>query len=223
MRGPYSGYGFRGYDPRGVYRPRDPREFEHHRHSAPSPWIPATILGVVLLITGMPYLKSPPEPPIAYQTVMRTTSSFPLPLLWIPVIAFLALQFFGGHWYHGYGDDGYGRPGIRGYGAYGAAPDAYRSRGVGPYRMRAERYQGWGGWWPWSSPSWNTNYYGYNNHQQRGLMSTFMDYGGHWFLILLGIAVFTLVGSSSLPTPPAVLPIPPLAPRTLGFPWNLFF
>lgn len=233
MRGPPPGYGPRGYDPRGAYVPRDPRDYEPRRHHGPSPWIPATILGVILLITGMPYTRSvtAPDPVLAYQAAAaaaaaasRPSYSFPLPLLWIPVLAIIAFQFFGGHWYD---PEGYGRFGMRGgrggamygRGAYPAmAPGAYRNRGL------ERENRGWGGWWPWSAPSWDANSR-YNNNQQRGLLSMFMDYGGHWVLILLGIALFTLVGASPsvLPPPPAVLPLPPLAPETLGFPWSLFF
>lgn len=239
MRGPPPAYNVpRGYVPRGSYERRDPRdlgEYDHRRHRGPSPWIPATILGVILLITGMPWMRWSSsavytDPVIAYQAAaaaaaVRPSYSFPLPLLWIPVLAVIGFQFFGGHlpYYEGYGFRG-GRGGgvYGGRGAYRGdayAPGAYRNRGVGP-----EYNRGWGGWWPWSAPSWNENNR-YNNPQQRGLLSVFMDYGGHWFLILFGIAVFSLVSASasSLPSAPAVLPVPPLAPQTLGFPWSLFF
>ena len=247
MRGPPPGYnvprgyvprGGQAYEPRDARDPRDPRAYQQHRHHGPSPWIPATILGVILLITGMPWMRTAstiyPDPVIAYQAAAaaaaRPSYSFPLPLLWIPVLAIIGFQFFGGNWpYYG---DGYGFRGGRGavpgamYGGRGGyrgdayAPGAYRNRGVDP-----EYNRGWGGWWPWSGPSGDENNR-YNNHQQRGLMSMFMDYGGHWFLILLGIAVFSLVSASASSLPshaPAVLPVPPLAPQTLGFPWSLFF
>lgn len=238
MRGPPPGYGPRGYDPRGVYVPRDPREYEPRRHQGPSPWIPATILGVILIITAMPYTRSisAPDPMLAYQAAAaaaaaasRPSYNFPLPLLWIPVLAVIAFQFFGGgNWYD---PDAY-RFGMRGRGGYPGRPGAYPAMAPGAYRNRGlEPNRGWGaGWWPWSTPSWDANSRYNNVNQQRGLLSLFMDYGGHWVLILLGIALFTLVGASSsvlpsavLPLPPAVLPIPPLAPQTLGFPWSLFF
>ena len=244
FRGPPPGYNVpRGYVPRGGYEPRDqrdPREYERYRPRGPSPWIPATILGVILLITGMPWMRSAstvyPDPMLAYQAAAaaaarpayRPSFSFPLPLLWIPVLAIIAFQFFGGslpYYEPGYGfRSGRGGAGYgwgRGYRADPYAPGAYRNRGLGPDRMGADYNRGWGGWWPWSTPSWNEGNR-YNNHQNRGLMSLFMDYGGHWFLILLGIAVFTFV-SASAHAAPAVLPIPPLAPQTLGFPWSLFF
>jgi len=180
-------------------------------HPGPSPWVPATILGIILLIVTVPYMKTP-DPTIAYQTVRRAPS-FPLPLLWIPVVAVIALQFFGGNRQYSY--DSFGRPMMRpgagGAGIYGGGPggrygeggpmyaggaNRYSSRGFGADRMMPEYNRGWGGsWWPWGG-----SYNRYNTHQQRGLMSSFMDYGGHWMLILLGIAVFTLVGSSSSPS-----------------------
>lgn len=235
MRGPPPGYnGPRGYVPRGDYAPapREFREYEQRRHQGPSPWIPATILGVILLVFGMPYTRTvtSPDPLLAYQAAAaaaaaaasRPSYSFPLPLLWIPVLAVIAFQFFGGgNWYD---PEGYGRFGMRGGRGYPGRPGAYPNMAPGAYRNR-EANRGWGGWWPWSTPSWDANSRYNNINQQRGLLSTFMDYGGHWVLILLGIALFTLVGASStvLPAPPAVLPLPPLAPQTLGFPWSLFF
>jgi hypothetical protein len=191
MRGgpPPPGYGYRGYDPRGWYRSRDPRnpgEYEHYRRPGPSPWIPATILGVVLLITVMPYLRAS-EPTIAYtyQPAVRSpTSSFPYALLWIPVVAVIALQYFSGNWYYGHGDERFARFAMRGGGGYGGRGGAY---GRDPAANR-----GWGGWWSWTAPSWSP-YNRYNNQQQQGWMSMFLDYSGHWLLIFLGIVLFTLV------------------------------
>lgn len=229
MRGPPAAYGTRG-----GYGARDPREYnQYYRHQGPSPWIPATILGVIVLITAMPYIKAP-DATIAYQTAVRCSSRFSGAMLWIPVLGVIALQFFAGQWYYGYGDGvGYGRWGTRGEmyggrlgyqsGAYGRVPGAYASRSGGLDRMTADYHRvRWGGWWPWSSSSSNP-YIRYDIHHQRGLMSTFMEYGGHWLLILLGIAVFTLVSASSLPYTPAALPSP-LAPHSWWcFPLSLFF
>lgn len=204
---------------------RDPRQYNYYsyRTQGPSPWFPATILGVMVLITVMPYMRRP-EAAIAYHpaTAVRTSSRFPSAALWIPVLSVIALQFFAGQWHH----DGYGRPGYRSR-SYGGVPGANAIRGGGLDRMGADYYQavaaaaGWGGtsWWPRSSSSsslWNPSLR-YNIHQQRGLVSTFMDYGGHWLLIVLGIALFTLVSASSLPPTQAV----PLAPLSWGFPWSL--
>jgi hypothetical protein len=208
MRGSVpGGYVMGGYDSsRGGYGSgavRGTRElydpYRQLHRAGPSPVVPATILGVISFMTAMPYLRTPDMGYYGGHTAVRA-SSFPMPLLWIPVVAVITLQFFGASdWYHGvYIGDRYGaRPSV-GHQAY--------SRGRG--------------WWPWSS--WNYYPYNrYNTHQHRGLLSTFMDYGGHWLLILLGIAVFTLVSSSSAPTPR--VPTVPLAPRTLGFPWSWFF
>ncbi|KAG0632112.1 hypothetical protein M758_1G304600 [Ceratodon purpureus] len=235
MRGPaLGGYApaMGGYDARRGYNNVGPalrgtRElYDPHRQlhrAGPSAWGPATILGVILLITAMPYMRTPDMATMAYyrQTAGRASSaSFSLPLLWIPVVGFIALQFFGASdWYQGvYVGDRYGaRPGVGG--SFGGAAMA-------PGGAYAAMSRGGGGWnWPWSgSSSLNQYNYRYNAHQHRGLLSTFMDFGGHWLLILLGIAVFTLVSSSSLPSVAASrVPPVPLAPRMLGFPWSWFF
>lgn len=195
----------------GYYEPR-----------GPSPWVPATILGIIILIATTPYRRQPDPAAIAYQTAVRPASSFPLPWLWIPVIAIIAIQFFGGHRVYTY--DRYGRPVTRAhpYAASGGpvgygVGSGYSTRAFGPDRM-APGYNrgggGWGGGWPWS----RGNSYRYNP-AERGLGSLFMDYGGHWMLILIGLAVFTLVGSSSAHPHAAAA----MAPQRLGFPWTLGF
>lgn len=202
MGGPVPAMG--RYDPsRGRYDYNTGAFRDGHHQAGPSPWVPATILGVIVLITAMPYMRTADATRVYYrETVVRASrgSSFPMPLLWIPVVAAIALQFFGSSgWYHGVyvGDRG----------AYGARPGGAAG----------------GGWWAMSGLSRSQPYRRYNAHQQRGLLSTFMDYGGHWFLILLGVAVFTLVSSSSVASSrrAARVRVVPMAPRRLGFPWSL--
>lgn len=158
----------------------------------PTPWIPATILGLILLIATTPY-RMVPDVAMAYPPARRA-ASFPPALIWIPVVFFLLIQFFGGS-YRSYRYDRLGRPAMRtasyGGGVAGGYSDGYIP---GPY----DRY--------------NVDYYA-----DRGLMSSFMDFGGHWLLILLGIWLFSLVGAGSAPIHTAAIP-----PPRLGFPWSLF-
>ncbi|CAM6015167.1 unnamed protein product [Sphagnum balticum] len=58
----------------------------------PSPWVPATILGIILLITTLPYSSrlGAPELAIAYQAVppvmaAYSGSLFILRFLWLPL------------------------------------------------------------------------------------------------------------------------------------------
>lgn len=192
---------WRGYDHAG-YGPAARR----HRVQGPSPWVPVTMLAVIVLITALPgYMRAPPWPAAYHHTeaVRRYSSSggsrFPSAALWVPVLGVIALQFFATPRQHGYN-------GSRG-GLYGARP------GLDAISYDYYRRSSW----------WNPYYNPYNVHHRRGFVSTFMDYGGHWLLILLGIAVFAIVGaSSSQTTLPPLFPVP-LAPHSWGFPWSLFF
>lgn len=198
----------------------------------PSPWGPALILGVIFMIAFMPYMRGP-DPTIAYQAA-RKAPNFPLPLLWIPVLIFLAVQFFGG--YRDYRYDQFGRPlpragmypggpysasGRYGNGMYtdrglgvgpGVGPGMYGGGAYGRERLAPQRS------WPWSSFTGWDSYNRYNvNNNQSWLWTSFMEYGGHWILIVLGIALFAFVGSSSVQAAPGY------ASRTpLSFPWSLF-
>jgi len=155
----------------------------------PSPWVPATILGVILLIATTPYRMTADASPFAYQP-----SGFPPALIWIPVIAFLAIQFFGGS-YRSYG---YGRPGMRtapyGGGVAGGYGDSIYQPGRGQYS--------------------NGYYDHYNSPYDKGLVSSFTDHGGLWMLILLGIWLFSMVGAGSSPAA--------MTSSRYGFPWSLF-
>lgn len=154
----------------------------------PSPWVPATILGVILLIATTPF-RMAPDAAMAYQPALRP-AGFPTALIWIPMIVFLVIQFLGGS-YRPYRNDRYGRPLMRG-GSFG-------------------RFGGYGdGMYPGGAYD---NYNRYNGPYNRGVMSSFMDYGGHWVLILLGIWLFSLIGSGSAPLGGS---------RRYGFPWSLF-
>jgi len=145
----------------------------------PSPWVPATILGVILLIATTPFRMAPDAAAMAYQPALRPTG-FPPALIWIPIIFFLVIQFFGGSY----------RP--------------YHRNERFPYNRTGMTY---GEYYPGGAYD---NYNRYNGPYNRTFMSSFMDYGGHWVLILLGIWLFSLVGSG------------PYAGRRLGFPWSLF-
>ena len=182
---------------------------------------------VIFMIAFMPYMRGP-DPTIAYQAA-RKAPSFPLPLLWIPVLIFLAIQFFGG--YRDYRYDQYGRlyPELACIQKHLTAPVAdtatacilieglvsvqecmvvlmvgrewlLRGAGLGHRLRDGDSY----------------NRYNVNNNQS-WLWTTFMEYGGHWMLIVLGIALFALVGSSSVQAAPGYASRSPLS-----FPWSLF-
>jgi hypothetical protein len=150
----------------------------------PSPWVPATILVLILLIATTPF-RMGPDIAMAYNPAARRPSFIPPALIWIPIIFLLLIQFFGGS-YRPYRQDRLGRP-YSGYGDAGAYPG-------GAYDVNYIRYNG-------------------GPYADRGAVSSFMDFGGHWLLILLGIWLFSLVGSGSAPAA--------MSPR-LGFPWSLF-
>jgi len=162
----------------------------------PSPWIPATILGIILFIATTPY-RMAPDVAMAYGHPARRSASFPPALIWIPVIFFLVIQFFGGS-YRPYRYDRLGRPGMRAASYGGGLAGGYGDAGVYP-------------------PYDNYNRFNVGPYADRGLMGSFMDYGGHWLLILLGIWLFSLVGTGSAPAHTAAIP-----PPRLGFPWSLF-
>lgn len=151
--------------------------YDERPAGGPSPWIPATILGIILLVATTPY-RTAPDVAMAYdprrQAMTTSFGGLPPALIWIPVIIFLLVQFFGGSyrsWYY--------RPRV----AYGDVATVYP--GVGE---------------------------AYNdvNYNARYNFGSFMDFGGHWLLILLGIWLFTLVGPGSAPA------------SRWGFPWSLF-
>jgi hypothetical protein len=146
----------------------------------PSPWVPATILGVVLIIAVLPYMALP-QPPVVYQK----SPSFPLPLLLIVVVLFVLAQWFSG-------PPSFGRSYSQGNRSF--SPGAPR-RMVWPQQQQQQRA------WPWSRPGgygqWDANdrYAGYNQSWTSDILRSFMDYSGHWLLILLGFALFAMVGS----------------------------
>lgn len=197
---------WRGYD--AGYGPPGYRDARYHRAQGPSPWIPVTMLAVIVLITALPYMRAPAYYHTAavsrrYSSSISSGGRFPSSALWIPVLGVIALQFFATPWQHGFYN------GSRG-GLHGARPGLDARSGAYDYYRRSRSW-------------WNPYYNPYNVHHQRGFVSTFMDYGGHYLLILLGITVFSIVGaSSSQAVPPPLIPVP-LAPFSWGFPWNLFF
>ncbi|CAK9219041.1 unnamed protein product [Sphagnum troendelagicum] len=186
-----------------------------------SPWVTATILGIILLITTLPYSSRPGAPvlAIAYQSAppikaAYSGSLFLLRLLWLPVLLIVLFEWFipAGSWKRSgqfHAVDGYGRPAYS-YAdrtALRAAP-AYNSRGGSSWsRSRYER------------PSW-TAYHKQNNYTvQNWFWTSFMEFGGHWVLIFLGIMVFSIVvGWWSTAYYYAV----PSSTYAFSFPWSLF-
>lgn len=160
----------------------------------PSPWVPATILGIILLIATTPF-RMTFDSPFAYRP-----SGFPPALIWIPVIAFLAIQFFGGSYRY----DRLGRPGMMTATGYGGGLAAGGHGNSGIYPPGRGQYS-------------NGYYDQYNGPYDKGLMSSFTDYGGFWMLILLGIWLFSMVGAGLTPAATAAM-----APPRFGFPWSLF-
>ncbi|KAG0554898.1 hypothetical protein M758_12G131600 [Ceratodon purpureus] len=159
----------------------------------PSPWIPATILGIILLVATTPYRMAPDVAMAYHPAARRPANYFPSALIWIPVIFFLLIQFFGGS-YRPYRTDRLGMPPSYGGGVAGVYGDAGVYPG-GPYDVNNIRYNG-------------------GPYADRGVMGSFMDFGGHWLLIFLGIWVFSLVGVGSAPVNTAT--------SRWGFPWSLF-
>jgi len=166
----------------------------------PSPWVPATILGVILIIAVMPYMSLPQPPPVVYQR----SPSFPLPLLLIPVVLFILAQWLSGSpWRPG------GRPGSynRSYSSWGnrSFPSSGKPR-VMPWWQQQQQRAGWPWWRPSAGPAGygyrdaNNMYYGNNQNWTSGVWRGLMDYSGHWLLILLGFALFAIVSSGWMAT-----------------------
>lgn len=160
----------------------------------PSPWVPATILGVILLIATTPFRMTPDASQFGYQA-----SGFPSALIWIPLLLFLATLYFGGS----SKSYGYGRQGMRAAPYGGGVAGGY---GDSMYPPGRDGYS-------------NSYYDGYNNNSyyDQGLMSSFTDYGGLWMLILLGIWLFSMVGAGSSPVATTAM-----TSSRWGFPWSLF-
>lgn len=159
----------------------------------PSPWVPATILGVILLIATTPFSLIPDASQFGY-----LASAFPSALIWIPLLVLLATLFFGGN----SKSYGYGRRGMR------TAP--YAGGLAGGYGDSM---------YPPDRGEYNNSYYGgyNNNYYDQGLISSFTDYGGLWMLILLGIWLLSMFGARS---PPAATTA--MTSSRFGFPWSLF-
>lgn len=173
-----------------------PAEYYERPMRGPSPWVPAIILGVILLIATTPYRMAPNVAMAYHPSQASRLSNIPPALIWLPVIFFLLIQFFGGS-YRPYRYDRVGRPVMReasyGGGLAGGYGDGGVYPGAGPYPINYNRYRG-------------------GAYADRGVMSSFMDFGGHWLLILLGIWLFSLVGAGSAPA----------SSSRFGFPWSLF-
>jgi hypothetical protein len=168
-----------------------PPAYYERQMRGPSPWIPVTLLGIFLLVATAPY-RTVPDVAMAYHpAAARRSATFGLPpaLIWIPVIILLLVQFFGGG-YSSY----YNRPRPLSYGGVGFG-DAGLYPGTGAFN--------------------DVNYIRYNGgpYADRGYVGSFMDFGGHWLLILLGIWLFSLVGPGSAPVNTV---------SRWGFPWSLF-
>lgn len=208
--------------------------------AGPSPWVPATILGVILVIAVMPYMSRPEPTSIAssyrhsssYVDVHRTTtrssssSFFSLSFLWIPVLLVVLFQWLTGSWPELFHLDGQAGGAARSpaAAASGVMPPAY---GWHPAQGAASP----AGSWPWSGgfgPIWNA-YKRRKNDTVRvsnWLRTSFVDLGGHWCLFFLGILLFSmLLGSRTsvaYNTPPPLTYAPP-PPSTFRFPaWSLF-
>lgn len=158
----------------------------------PSPWVPVTILGVILLIVTAPYRSAPDVAAVGYPGAAirpaATGLGIPPALIWIPIICYVVTQFLGT-----------GSPRAAAY---------YRNERF-PFRNAGMAY-GNGEYYPGGAYDDNQRYNGPHN---RTYSSTFMDYGGHWLLIILGLWLFSLVTS---PGPVAV------GGRRVGFPWSMF-
>lgn len=161
----------------------------------PSPWVPATILGVILVIAVMPYMSLPQPPPVVYQR----SPSFPLPLLLIPVVLFILAQWLSGSpWRPGFRPGSHNRP----YSSWGSRsfPSGGKPR-VMPWWQQQQQRAGWPWWRPSAGPAGygyrdaNNMYYGNNQNWTSGVWRGLMDYSGHWLLILLGFALFAIVSS----------------------------
>ncbi len=172
----------------------------------PSPWVPVTILGVILVIIVLPFSR--PEPAIAYQAPRQ--GGFALPLLWIPVLLIVLFQWMTGSRPELYGGRHYGASSREALGLAAGPPGYYNSRaGIG------------GPWSPVARSSWN-EYHRQNNYSVGNLLWTsFMDVGGHWLLIFVGIMFFSMmVGSRTAYG--AAGPTYATTPA-FSFPWSLFF
>lgn len=164
--------------------------YGHER--GPSPWVPLTILGVILLVVTTPFRMGPDAAAMAYQPGLRPSSGLPTSLIWIPIIFFLVAQFFGGSSY---------RPN-------------YRNERF-PYNNRGMTYGG--EYYPGGAYD---DYNQFNGPYNRSFSSSFMDYGGLLVLIFIGIWLFSSIGSGPIggrgygfpwslfsPQPQIVLPI----------------
>lgn len=208
--------------------------------AGPSPWVPATILGVILVIAVMSYMSRPEPTSIAssyrqssnYVDVHRTTtrsssssSFFSLSFLSIPVLLVVLFQWLTGSCPELFHLDeqagGAARSPIAA--ASGVMPPAY---GWHPAQGAAAA----GGSWPWSGgfgPIWNA-YKRRKNDTVRvsnWLWTSFVDLGGHWCLFFLGILLFSMLLGSRTSTAyntPSPLTYAPPPPTTFRFPWSLF-
>nr|PNR53475.1 hypothetical protein PHYPA_007150 [Physcomitrium patens] len=158
----------------------------YDRRPGPSPWIPATILGIIFLIASSSY-RSALSPAVAYPPTRNPAAFIPPVLIWVPILLFLAAQFFGGtNRPHGY--DHLGRPLMRA-GSYGGGGMGEYGDGLmygdGPYNRYRQR----------------------GPYAKRDFMSSVMDYGGHWLLIFLGLWLFSLFGPRSASMQPIVVPM----------------
>ncbi len=161
----------------------------------PSPWVPATILGVILVIAVMPYMSLPQPPPVVYQR----SPSFPLPLLLIPVVLFILAQWLSGSpWRPGFRPGSYNRS-YPSWGNRSFAPGG-KPRVV-PWWQQQQQRAGRPWWRPSAGPAGygyrdaNNMSYGNNQNWTSGVWRGLMDYSGHWLLILLGFALFAIVSS----------------------------
>lgn len=159
----------------------------------PSPWVPVTILGVILLIATTPSRMASDAAAVGYPVRPSASGGIPPALIWIPIICYVVTQFLGT-----------GSSRAAAYNRNERFP--FRNVGAG---VGAGMTYGNGEFYPGGAYD---DYNRYNGPNYWTYSSTFMDYGGHWILIILGIWLFSVVTS-----PGSIA-----GGRGLGFPWSLF-